>query len=112
MKLITYIQNLFSSGEVTEQDEIAAFQIRQNLTKTGMSRRDFLRGTILGTGVVVASPVLAKVDLLLKPSPEYFIQSGNGPVLIPMLRRAIPEMMAFDICGIQPMMEPSGLIFS
>jgi hypothetical protein len=34
------------------------------------------------------------------------------PVLISMVRRAMPNLMAFDICGVQPMTGPTGLIFA
>lgn len=34
------------------------------------------------------------------------------PVLIGMVRRAVPQMIAFDICGVQPMTMPTGLVFA
>lgn len=34
------------------------------------------------------------------------------PVLIQMVRRATPQLMAFDIAGVQPMSGPTGLIFA
>ena len=34
------------------------------------------------------------------------------PVLISLLRRALPNLVAFDICGVQPMKAPTGLIFA
>lgn len=34
------------------------------------------------------------------------------PVLISLLRRAMPNLMAYDICGVQPMTGPTGLIFA
>lgn len=33
-------------------------------------------------------------------------------ILIPMIRRTIPSMMANDIIGVQPMTAPTGLIYS
>ena len=38
--------------------------------------------------------------------------TGYDPVLISMVRRAVPAMIAFDICGVQPMTQPTGLIFA
>jgi hypothetical protein len=35
-----------------------------------------------------------------------------GPTVMGMVRRAIPNMIAFDICGVQPMSVPTGQIFS
>lgn len=34
------------------------------------------------------------------------------PILISLVRRAAPMMIAFDVCGVQPMNSPVGLIFS
>jgi len=38
--------------------------------------------------------------------------AGYDPVLISLVRRAMPNMMAYDICGVQPMTGPTGLIFA
>lgn len=38
--------------------------------------------------------------------------AGYDPVLIGMVRRAVPQMIAFDICGVQPMTQPTGLVFA
>ena len=35
-----------------------------------------------------------------------------NPVLIALVRRAMPNLMAYDICGVQPMSGPTGLIFA
>ena len=37
---------------------------------------------------------------------------GYDPVLISLVRRAMPQMIAYDICGVQPMTQPTGLIFA
>jgi len=34
------------------------------------------------------------------------------PILISLVRRAIPQLIAFDVCGVQPMTGPTGLIFA
>ena len=34
------------------------------------------------------------------------------PVLISLVRRAMPNLIAYDICGVQPMSGPTGLIFA
>ena len=39
------------------------------------------------------------------------VQNWN-PVLIALVRRAMPNLMAYDICGVQPMSGPTGLIFA
>ena len=35
-----------------------------------------------------------------------------NPVLIALVRRAMPNLMAYDMCGVQPMSGPTGLIFA
>ena len=38
--------------------------------------------------------------------------AGFDPVMISLVRRAMPQMIAYDICGVQPMTQPTGLIFA
>ena len=38
--------------------------------------------------------------------------TGFDPVLISLVRRSAPQMIAYDICGVQPMTQPTGLIFA
>ena len=38
--------------------------------------------------------------------------TGFDPVMISLVRRAMPQMIAYDICGVQPMTQPTGLIFA
>ena len=38
--------------------------------------------------------------------------AGFDPVLISLVRRAMPNLMAYDVCGVQPMSGPTGLIFA
>jgi hypothetical protein len=45
-------------------------------------------------------------------------EAGTGaidyvdPVLISLVRRAMPNLIAYDVCGVQPMNGPTGLIFA
>ena len=59
----------------------------------------------------------------LEPVPANFMgasssAAGSGgvdtfdPVLISLVRRAMPNLIAYDICGVQPMTGPTGLIFA
>jgi hypothetical protein len=34
------------------------------------------------------------------------------PILISLVRRSMPNLIAYDICGVQPMTGPTGLIFA
>ena len=67
------------------------------------------------------------VTLRLLENQEKFLQEAaptmstgagpNGidnwdPILISLVRRAMPQMIAYDICGVQPMTGPTGLIFA
>jgi len=46
----------------------------------------------------------------------HFSQGGEvqtfDPVMISLVRRSMPNLMAYDICGVQPMTGPTGLIFA
>ena len=39
-------------------------------------------------------------------------RAGYDPIIMSLVRRAMPQMMAFDLCGVQPMSAPTGLIFA
>ena len=47
---------------------------------------------------------------------EYGTATGNvanfDPVLISLVRRSMPNLIAYDVCGVQPMTGPTGLIFA
>ena len=38
--------------------------------------------------------------------------AGFDPVLISLIRRAMPNLVAYDLAGVQPMNGPTGLIFA
>ncbi len=50
---------------------------------------------------------------------EVAVNSNTGggidnydPILISLVRRALPNLMAYDVAGVQPMTGPTGLIFA
>lgn len=53
---------------------------------------------------------------LLESAPTNNFGGGNiatyDPVLISLVRRAMPNLIAYDIAGVQPMTGPTGLIFA
>jgi len=52
-------------------------------------------------------------SLLNESSPTTTGAVANwNPVLIALVRRAMPNLMAYDVCGVQPMSGPTGLIFA
>jgi len=38
--------------------------------------------------------------------------AGYDPILIALVRRAMPNLMAYDVASVQPMTSPTGLIFA
>lgn len=38
--------------------------------------------------------------------------AGFDPILISLVRRSLPNLIAYDVCGVQPMSGPTGLIFA
>ena len=40
------------------------------------------------------------------------VNKGYDPVLISLIRRSMPNLVAYDIAGVQPMTGPTGLIFA
>jgi hypothetical protein len=56
-------------------------------------------------------------NALFEAAPVNNISATDGiqkydPILIGLVRRAMPNLMAYDICGVQPMTGPTGLIFA
>jgi hypothetical protein len=54
---------------------------------------------------------------LFEAAPGNNISAAGGidkydPIMIGLVRRAMPNLMAYDICGVQPMTGPTGLIFA
>jgi hypothetical protein len=67
-------------------------------------RRTFLK-QILGAG---ASVVVAPVVKLLPKK----VAGDFSKIMIPMVRRTFPELLATEIVGVQPMSGPVGLAFA
>ena len=56
-------------------------------------------------------------NALFEAAPTNNISATGGidkydPIMIGLVRRAMPNLMAYDICGVQPMTGPTGLIFA
>ena len=66
----------------------------------------------------VTAAVLENQEIALKEEQSLteITQAANvanwNPVLIALVRRAMPNLVAYDICGVQPMTGPTGLIFA
>lgn len=55
-------------------------------------------------------------NALTEAAPTNNYGDGNikayDPILISLIRRAMPQIMAYDLCGVQPLSGPTGLIFA
>lgn len=64
----------------------------------------------------VTSVLLENQKRFLKESTDHHNKTGNvdkwDPILISLVRRAAPQLIAYDICGVQPMSGPTGLVFA
>ena len=59
-----------------------------------------------------ATPVNAAGGGLAGVNGEQRPMGGYDPILISLVRRAMPNLMAYDVAGVQPMNAPTGLIFA
>lgn len=69
----------------------------------------------------VTAVILENQEKALREEKQALFESENAtgasvdnydPVLISLVRRALPNLMAYDVCGVQPMTGPTGLIFA
>lgn len=86
-----------SAAPITEsyKKEVTA-QLLENTAKSIEEGDQFSYGQLTEAAPANATGNIAKRD----------------PVLIGMIRRAMPNLIAFDVMGVQPMTSPNGLIFS
>ena len=68
------------------------------------NRRSFFKSLI---GLIVAPKVAEALPVAKPKAPVSF-----NKVMIPMIRRVYPELLAKDIVGVQPMSGPVGLAFA
>jgi hypothetical protein len=54
--------------------------------------------------------------MLMEAAPTNSVAAAGvqnyDPILISMLRRSLPNLIAYDLCGVQPMTGPTGMIFA
>jgi hypothetical protein len=70
----------------------------------------------------ISEPIRMKVTAQLLENQEKFLAeaaqttTGNiqnwDPILINLVRRLAPKLIAYDVCGVQPMTGPTGLVFA
>jgi len=59
-----------------------------------------------------AAPVNATGGGLTGTATSTGPMAGFDPILISLIRRSLPNLIAYDVCGVQPMSGPTGLIFA
>ena len=74
-------------------------QLLENQEKAQIEEGQILSETLQTTGYTGASTATGPV-------------AGFDPVLISLIRRSMPMLIAYDIAGVQPMTGPTGLIFA
>ena len=74
-------------------------QLLENQEKALVEEGAILNETLQTTGYTGSSTATGPV-------------AGFDPVLISLIRRSMPQLIAYDIAGVQPMTGPTGLIFA
>ena len=59
-----------------------------------------------------AAPTNSGLATSVNTGGDFNTVNAFDPVLISLVRRAMPNLMAYDVCGVQPMNAPTGLIFA
>jgi hypothetical protein len=81
----------------------------ENQERELREERDFLsEGPTMSTGSTASSAGFGGSAQGVTGSPT----AGFDPVLISLIRRSMPNLIAYDLCGVQPMNGPTGLIFA
>ena len=79
--------------------------------------KDPYRKGVMATLLENTSDALQMEHQILNESVPTNSISGGGvntfdPILISLIRRSMPNLIAYDVCGVQPMTGPTGLIFA
>ena len=75
----------------------------------------FLTEQPAGSGMTIDPNNGNPVGTIDTATPNYAAQGSVqfvDPVLISLVRRTMPKLMAYDVCGVQPLTGPTGLIFA
>ena len=81
--------------------EQSAFQAGGLLTETPTNAANAAGAPVAGTGGGFSGDAAAAGPV-----------AGFDPVLISLIRRSMPNLVAYDLAGVQPMNGPTGLIFA
>ena len=91
------VLNEESAGKITDyQRKAVTAQVLENQERALMEERSASQGFLTETAANATGSGVNNWD----------------PVLISLVRRSMPNLMAYDVCGVQPMSGPTGLIFA
>jgi hypothetical protein len=81
---------------------------------TDYHRRSVTAAILENQEIAMREEANANAGFLSEAAPAANTTSAANwnPVLISLVRRAMPNLMAYDVCGVQPMSGPTGLIFA
>jgi hypothetical protein len=69
-----------------------------------MKRRNFILGGLIAAPAIIAIDRLMPVKLW-NPKPQF------DPIILSLIRREWPKMIAYQICGVQPLTSYAGMFF-
>jgi len=79
----------------------------ENTERALREGQQYTRASLLSEGSIPVNAMGASSSTAADGAIDTF-----DPVLISLVRRAMPNLIAYDICGVQPMTGPTGLIFA
>ena len=101
---------------ILEHDELPGIKDihRRNVTAILLenTERALREGSAYSSQFLVESPIPANQMAASSSTASAGAIDTFDPVLISLVRRAMPNLIAYDICGVQPMTGPTGLIFA
>ena len=107
------VLNEESAGTIRDNHKkFVTAQILENTKDMLLQERGMLSEAPNTVGGLTGAAGDALTGSALDATPETGGLAGFDPVLMGLVRRAMPNLMAYDICGVQPMSGPTGLIFA
>ena len=108
-------------GKLLNETEAPAIQDRYKKAVTAQLLENQMQAMTQDAGLLAEAPMSFQTSANLAGASGAALSSaannetglaGFDPILISLVRRAMPNLMAYDVCGVQPMSGPNGLIFA
>jgi hypothetical protein len=108
-------------GKLLNETEAPAIQDRYKKAVTAQLLENQMQAMSQDAGLLAEAPMSFQTSAGLAGASGAALSSdannatglaGFDPILISLVRRAMPNLMAYDVCGVQPMSGPNGLIFA